>query len=331
MSKFIKILGAAIIILLLIYFIGPTPPKANINPKVSELNIDIQDLDAYIRKHETETEFLKKGNEANIIWADKKFEKTPYSIVYLHGYSASHQEGDPVHKNIAKHFGANLYLTRLSKHGLVNGEALKGISVENYLESAKQALAIGQIIGDSVIIVSTSTGGTLGLLMAAHNDKIAALVCYSPNIRVANPSAFLLNNPWGREIAVAVLGGDQYEWSDTDSVMKYWSTSYPLDALISMQELLESTMIESTFKKINQPLFMGYFYKNEEEQDKVVRVDKMLEMFEQISTPENKKMKVAFPESGHHVIASRHKSKDFKNVEKETIKFLEKVIRVNKE
>ncbi|MFX8354900.1 hypothetical protein ABTL90_19390, partial [Acinetobacter baumannii] len=56
---------------------------------------------------------IKPNNQARIVWANDSIkEKTEYAIVYLHGFSASQEEGNPVHINIAKYFGCNLYLSR---------------------------------------------------------------------------------------------------------------------------------------------------------------------------------------------------------------------------
>ena len=35
------------------------------------------------------------------------------SVVYLHGFSASQEEGDPVHYDFAQKFGCNLFLAAL--------------------------------------------------------------------------------------------------------------------------------------------------------------------------------------------------------------------------
>jgi hypothetical protein len=52
------------------------------------------------------------------------------------------------------------------------------------------------------------------------------------------------------------------------------------------------------------PVFLGYYYKDEEHQDNVVSVDAMKEMFEQLGTPASLKKSEAFPNSGNHVITS---------------------------
>ena len=326
MKKFLKFGGAFLLFLILFYFAGPRPKKTVIYPKIESLKVDIKDIDVYVKNHEQNEKYLKKGNEAQIVWFDSLHHKTPYSLIYLHGFSASEQEGDPIARDFAKRYGCNLYLARLQSHGLINGESMKNLNVTNYVESAKKAISIGQIIGDSVIVMSTSTGGTLALYLAANNSSINSLICYSPNIRVKDPLASLLNNPWGKQIANAVIGGPTYSWDGDDSTLAYWTTAYPFEALITMQDLLELTMNNETFEKIKIPTFIGYYYKDEKNQDQVVSVPKILEMSEQLAVSEDKKVVKVFPNAGHHVIASRHKSSDLKGVKEATFDFAENIL-----
>ena len=79
---------------------------------------------------------------------------------------------------------------------------------------------------------------------------------------------------------------------------------------------------EEKLKDFNLPLFLGYYYKNEQEQDMVVSVPAMKEMLNWISTPQHKLTEKTFPESGNHVIASEHRSDDYRGVFMETTKFL---------
>ena len=66
----------------------------------------------------------KPNNESKVVFHDSIPKKTPYSILYLHGFSASTEEGNPVHINIANALGANIYLPRLFGHGLVEEEPI---------------------------------------------------------------------------------------------------------------------------------------------------------------------------------------------------------------
>jgi esterase/lipase len=232
-----------------------------------------------------------------------------------------------VHQNIAKQFHCNLYLARLAEHGIDTTEDLMNLTAEKYWESAKLAYAIGKQIGKKVILMSTSTGGTLALQLAANYPEIGGLILYSPNIEVFNPSAPLLNNPWGLQIGRTVLKSNYVDIKYKDSAYpKYWNTHYRIEAVVALQHLLEATMTEATFKKIHQPTLALYYYKDEANQDNVVKVGAIQKMMQQIATPSNLKMEMAMPNTGNHVIASPIVSKDIVSVEQATAKFMQDII-----
>lgn len=321
--RFLKWLLGILVILAVIYFLGPSPDKP-VYAATMPVVPDLTELDQYVRNKE-QTLKLKPDNEARIIWQNESLKQlTEYAIVYLHGFSASQFEGAPTHTNAAKAIGANLYLARLAEHGIDTSEALVNLTPDNYWESAKEALAIGKQLGRKVILMGTSTGGTNALQLAAtYPEDVYALVLLSPNIAINDPNAWLLNNPWGLQIAHLVLGSDYREATDTRETYKqYWNTPYRLEATVALEELLETTMTPETFAKIKQPLLLLYYYKNEEEQDDVVKVSAMQEMFQQLGTPEKWKKEIAMPSTGDHVIASSFKSKDAPAVEKEIINWL---------
>jgi len=108
----------------------------------------------------------------------------------------------------------------------------------------------------------------------------------------------------------------------------YWSEEYHANGYQSLAVLLYSEMNEETFSKVKQPVFMGYYYKNEQEKDMVVSVSKMQEMFGQLGTAPTLKKEMAFPKTGDHVIASSITSQDWQTVLFQTIDFLEKVTQV---
>ena len=112
-----------------------------------------------------------------------------------------------VHRNIAKQFHCNLYLARLAEHGIDTTDDLQNLTAEKYWESAKEAYIIGKKLGKKVILMSTSTGGTLSLQLAAAYPEIAGQILFSPNIQIYNPTAPLLNKPWGLQIGRMVMKG----------------------------------------------------------------------------------------------------------------------------
>jgi esterase/lipase len=323
--RILKIVILSILALFVIYFLGPQPPKPVLNDVLPAV-ASIDALDSYITAMEAPHK-IKPNNQAKIIWADSSQSQTEYALVYLHGFSASQMEGDPVHQNIAKQFNCNLYLARLAEHGIDTTEDLMNLTADQYWESAKLAYAIGKQIGKKVILMSTSTGGTLALQLASVYPEIAGLILYSPNIEVFNPSAPLLDNPWGLQIGRAVLKSNYVDIKYKDSAYpKYWNSHYRIEGVVALQNLLEATMTEATFKKIHQPTLALYYYKDEAHQDNVVKVKAIQKMMQQIATPANLKMEMAIPNAGNHVIASPIVSKDIVSVEQATAKFMKEVI-----
>lgn len=323
--RILKIVILSFFGLIVIYFLGPKPSKPvlnNVLPTVANINA----LDSFITAIEAPHK-IKPNNQATIIWADSNKTQTDYAIVYLHGFSASQMEGNPVHQNIAKQFHCNLYLARLAEHGIDSTEDLINLTAEKYWESAKLAYAIGKQIGKKVILMGTSTGGTLALQLAANYPEIAGLVLYSPNIEVFNPSAPLLNNPWGLQIGRTVLKSNYVDIKYKDSTYpKYWNSHYRIEGVVALQNLLEATMTEATFKKIHQPTLALYYYKDEANQDNVVKVSAIQKMMQQIATPSNLKKEMAIPNAGNHVLASPIVSQDIVSVEQATAKFMQDII-----
>ncbi|MCB0644885.1 MAG: alpha/beta hydrolase, partial [Phaeodactylibacter sp.] len=266
------------------------------------------------------------NNEARIIWADS-IRKTPYSVVYLHGFSASQMEGDPLHRDFAKRYGANLYLARLAEHGLKDPEAFHHLSPQELLDSAKEALAIGQLLGEKVIIMATSSGCTLATYLAAEQPEWAdALIFYSPNIDLANASSAILTYPWGLQVGRLVVGGTHRSFEMSPEAAPYWTTRYRVEGLVALRTLLNQTMKKSTFERVTKPLFLGYYYKNQEEQDDVISVPALLEFFDLVQTPADQKQLVAFKEAKSHVIGSTLTSREFEGVEAATFRFAEQIL-----
>ncbi|MBC7616500.1 MAG: alpha/beta fold hydrolase [Pedobacter sp.] len=314
MKLFIGTLLALIIVLIVLYFIGPKPATPNYPTKLPKVPA-LTALPNYVALQESKYK-VKPGNEAEIIWADSsKQVQTEYAVVYLHGFSASKEEGNPAYQHLAKSLKANMYLARLADHGLDTVAPMEYFTADRLWESGKEAYAIGRKLGKKVILVGTSTGGSLALQLAAAYPEVNSLVLMSPNIAINDSKAWLLNNPWGLQIARKVTGSDERK-VDGKSIAykKFWYTNYRLESVVQLEEMLESSMTTALFEKVKQPVLMLYYYKNKMEQDPVVRVDAMLKMFDELGTPAKDKQKIALPKAGNHVIGSSITSKDIEGV-----------------
>ncbi len=319
--KLLKWLGIFLLLLIVVYFFGPQPASAKFANGLPAVPADASALEKYIKDHEARHK-LKPDNEARILWFnDSLKEKTEYAVIYLHGFSASQEEGDPVHYEFAQKFGCNLYLSRLEDHGVDTTEPLANVTAERLWNSAKEAYAIGKQLGKKIILLSTSTGGTLALKLCAEFPDIAANIMLSPNIAINDGNAWMLNNHWGLQIAQLVEGKRRVVKDTTALYAQYWNNRYVTASLVQLEELIESTMKESTFRKVKQPSLLLYYFKDKKHQDAVVKVSAMKRMFLQLGTPENLKRQVAVPNAGDHVIGSYVKSKDLQTVQDEIDKF----------
>lgn len=331
MRKLIRFLAFLILILVVIYLMGPKPPMVELNKDLPSISASIGNIEDYVKRND-EGLTLKPDHESRIIWAnDTVKERTLYSLLYLHGFSASWYEGYPANVEFASYFGCNAYFPRLASHGIVTEDALIDMTPDRLWESAKDALMVARALGRKVIIMSTSTGGTLALKLASDfPEYVDGLILYSPNIRINDNSAFLLSKPWGLQIGRRSIGGNyRVVNEDFDSkYCKYWDCKYRMEAVVFLQQLVEETMIKPTWKNVNEPVFLGYYYKDETQQDDIVKVDAMLKMFDHLGTQSDLKVKVAFPEAGNHVIASELLSGEYKNVIAQTIKFGEEVLKL---
>ena len=313
---------------LITYLLGPKPEAPKLEVPMFKLAGDLPTLDKQIQEGEAAEKGIRPDCQARIVWADSlKKEKTKIAFVYIHGFSATQEEGNPIHRNIAKKYGANLYLARLAGHGVSLGDStMAKTTADDFILSAEKALAVGKTLGDEVVIICTSFGGALTTYLASNHPEIKAIVMYSPCIKIYDDNAEILDNHWGLELGKAVSGSYVRDFAATNPQhAKYWCQHYHLNGVIALQNFLTNAMNPETFAKVKCPAFMGYYYKNEEEQDKVVSVPAMLKMFDELGS--TNKQKVAFPNTGNHVLASPILSKDIESVQRETEKFLDGVLK----
>ena len=148
-----------------------------------------------------------------------------------------------------------------------------------------------------------STGSTSGIYLAAGDPEIAAMLHFSPNIDIEGESDELLLWPWGRQMIKLVMGGSYNRISYSEEQAKYWYGVYHVNGLLALKSMIQNTMTPEVFNEITQPTFMAYYYKNEQEKDPIVSVDRMLDFYKMIQTPDNQKRQIGFP-NGRHVMTS---------------------------
>jgi pimeloyl-ACP methyl ester carboxylesterase len=277
---------------------------------------DFHQLEQWIQQRESTQSNLKPDNQARLIWANPTApSRTQYAFVYLHGFTASPGEGEPVHQRLAAEFNANLFVARLPGHGSDDAYAMQGLTATALLQSAAEALAIGRTIGDKVIVFGHSLGAALSLYLAANwPDDIAAMLAWSPGIRATNEAMLRQFCTPGDPVNV-----DSPDRSDVQR--RYWSLNVHRDAYRALATFLENEMTPATFSRVKAPLYMAYYYADETHHDPTASVAAMLEMFDALGTAPTLKRRQAFADAGH-VIASPARSAAAEAVYVASVEFL---------
>ncbi|WP_028585297.1 alpha/beta hydrolase [Desulfogranum mediterraneum] len=248
------ILGWVLILLFLLFLAGP---RVEIDTTIRPITLP-EDLDAYLKDSESAFADIVPGAEKTIIWAGEAGVKTAYSVVYLHGFSACRQESAPLSEIVAATLGANLFYTRLSGHGRSSEAMLEG-TVNAWLNDIYQAVELGRRLGEKVIIIGLSTGGTAATWLAsqAMAEELTGFVLISPNFAPADRRSPILTWPWGEQLAELIIG-PEYSWEPCNPRhRRYWTHRFPTRALLAMMGLVRLTN-SSPLASIEKPMLVLY-------------------------------------------------------------------------
>lgn len=285
-----------LIIVAALWFLTP----ARLQPAVEELVLP-EDLHAWLQQTESQVADrygLVPGTEKRITRVGEQ-EKTPYSVLYLHGFSATRQETAPLAEIVATKLGANLYETRLTGHGRER-EPLTGVRAEDWLQDAIEAFTIAARLGERVVVIGTSTGATLAAAMLGHPlmDAVDTLIMISPNFAPRDTNALWLTRPAGPLLA-KMLVGDTRSWEPhNEQQARYWSTSYPTTAAIEMMRLV-GLANRHLPADIEQRLLMFYSSK-----DAVIAPSAALSVFKRTGAPQKAAIEIGdVGDPSYHVLA----------------------------
>ena len=274
---------------------GPDVPTERARPPAA-----ITQLDDWIALGEAKFADIRPGNSKSIVWHAGAHVRTPWSVVYLHGFSASRLETTPLAEQVAQALGANLFYSRLTGHGRASPGAMGEASVQDWLADTVEALRIGQTLGERVLVIGCSTGATLAtwLALSPEGANVAAHAFVSPNFGPRDKRAEIINGPWGQKIALA-LQGPTRGWTPADArEANAWTTQYPTRALLPMMALVRHVR-DSDMAGFRAPVLMLY-----SEPDETVDPQQTRAVFDRITSAHKKLVRVDYSESlGQHVLA----------------------------
>ena len=296
----LKVLGCLAVTLTLVAVVYLMGPQAEVDESVTAPKLP-DNLNSYLWVTESQYD-LRPDTEKKIVWSNPRSpQTTPYSIVYLHGFSASRQEIDPFCEQLAFELRANLFLTRLAGHGR-DGEAMGEPEVRDWLRDALEAYAIGERLGRKVIVVGSDTGATLALWLALREEveNLKALVLFSPHFSPRNKLSGLAAGPWGDQITRLIVGTHHEFIPETPEHARGWTTRYRSEAIPTMMGLVK--LVERLkLQKLTTPTFIAY-----STNDKVVDISRIEQRFAELGTLF--KVLVPYDEPGdpsYHVLAGR--------------------------
>lgn len=296
----LKSLAGLVLALVALFFLGPVnefgpdTPTARQAPPTA-----LADLDPWLQTSESKFEGLRPGTAKGVVWASADKQQTPWSVVYIHGFSASRLETAPLADQVAKALGANLFYTRLSGHGLP-GQAMGEVSAQDWMADTLEAVQIGKSLGNKVLVISCSTGSTLSTWLGTTPQAadVSAFVFISPNFGLKNKMSELINGHWGPYIATAVSGDTiRYEQTDPREVVA-WTGSYPTKALFPMMALVKKVR-ESDLSRFQTPVFVLY-----SAADQTVDPEEIKATFARLGSQQKSIDAVTYSQSkGQHVLA----------------------------
>lgn len=240
MRKFFNFSLLLLLILVVVFFLGPRP-KGNLEVTFSPKNLS-ENLDEYLLQKERKVSDLIAGAEKEIIWANPETKaKTKIALIYIHGFSGTKEETRPLSDIIARNLDANLYYTRLEGHGQ-NGVELEKATLADWANDYAEAIAIGELIGEKIVIISASTGASLatwGLSQAELTKNVLGMASISANYELQGLSTSQANMPWA-EIVLPAIAGHERSWIPQNPAhAKWWTTTYPSKSVFPMMVLLK--------------------------------------------------------------------------------------------
>lgn len=220
----------------------------------------IEDLEGWLTASEAAFADIRPGLAKEIIWTDRAAKRrTPLSILYIHGFSASKGEVRPLPDLIARALGANLFYTRLAGHGR-SGDAMAEATVADWKNDIEEGLSVASRIGEKTIVLATSTGATLAawaLSQPAMAAPVAGAIFLSPNFRIKGRGAGLLTAPFAAMSARLLLGHRRRFVPLNALHAAYWTTDYPVLALLPMARLVRESR-GLPFERIAVPAMFVY-------------------------------------------------------------------------
>ena len=281
-----------------VFFLGPVNQFGPDVPANRDAPPAIHLLDDWLAQQEAAFPDIRPGLQRQVVWHDLPGERTPWSVVYMHGFVSSWQDTAPLAQQVAQQLGANLFLARLTGHGRTP-DALAEATVQDWLADTIEAKAIGQRIGERVLFIGFSTGATLGTWLGnrAEGEAVDAFVFLSPNYGPRDKRAEMINQPWGMRLALFLVGETFTQYDGPDAHSPAWTMAYPTRTLFPKMALVKHVR-HSDLSNFTAPVLVLY-----SERDLVVDAQEIQALIPRLGSERKTLVAVDFSEApDQHVL-----------------------------
>jgi len=269
----------ALLILLALILLALAGPRASVDLVWQDVLIS-DPADEWLAAQESAFDDIEAGKEKGIVWADTPKAKTNCSVVYIHGFSASRLEAYLFPDSIAAALGANLHYTRLQGHGR-GGQALGDATGAGWMQSLAEAVRVGEAIGDSVIVIGLSTGGSLAAAASADealSRRWAAQILINPYYAAQDSRSEMLLWPWGN-VLLKIIANEDRSWEPQNDLHACMGThTYPSKVLLELVATAQA-LRNTDMSEVDVPTLWIYA-----PDDTVVRPEVGLDIFSSIGS-----------------------------------------------
>ena len=220
------------------------------------MKFEIGSIENHIISSEEATPNLRHNIEKTILWASKPAHKTTKSIVFIHGFSASRIELSPVIEKVAEALGANAFYTRLSGHGQ-DSESLSNATFNDWILDTKEAINIGEVIGDEVILIGSSTGCSVIHSLLESQKNVTSVIYVSPNFGPRSYKGHFLRAPGAKWFIPLILGSEQSFTPKSPEHSRCWTTRYSTKALFAVKDSVVAATL-ANHSKIKIPMLFWF-------------------------------------------------------------------------
>jgi carboxylesterase len=199
---------AAIIILLLIMAYKPFSLRQTFTPDPAETYEEALARIEAIQTAEAELTDLSPECTSILMTHDGKVEN---ALVFLHGFTSCPDQFAALGEEYFNQ-GYNVFIPRQPRHGLqeFDGAPLKGLTAEELATFGTQVADIAQGLGERVVVVGLSGGGSIATWLAQERADIDLAVPVAPFLGIG-----FIPRPLTRELTnLILLIPDFHQWWD---------------------------------------------------------------------------------------------------------------------